>query len=209
MKLKSILHLLPIFFLISLKLKAQEAIDYKIYDHKLFAHQTLNVFSENGVITLFAIRPNVIKLSFSSIKNNEKQTDQKDNGVYVRITQNLESIFMQTDSLLIVVSKLDFSIKFQNLKEGIFTENLDVYFTREDLNLKFSVNNDELFFNQKHRILRQKKYRINKLKSVYSSKQYSIYFDKEADGSLDFSEKAVFKMKLFSADGLGFYFKTI
>ena len=179
------------------------------YDHKEFENQTLKVFSDSGVIQLQVISPNFIKLSFSKRSDLEKQeTLSQSNLVYVRITQNLESIYMQTDSMLIVISKLDFSIKFQNRKEQLYTTNQSISFSNEGLNLIFSRNKDELFYSLRNKKLKPKEYSLQKLKSVYSSKNYELSFDKNSKGSLDFRNGPALNLKFDNSSAFGYYFKA-
>lgn len=179
------------------------------YDHKEFEKQTLKVFSDSGVIQLQVISPNFIKLSFSKRSDLEKQeTLSQSNLVYVRITQNLESIFMQTDIMLIVISKLDFSIKFQNKREQLYTTNQSISFSNEGLNLKLSKNNDEVFYNSKRKKLKPKEYSINKLKSISSSKNYELLFDKNSKGNLDLRNSSILNLKFDKSEAFVYYFKA-
>ena len=179
------------------------------YDHKEFEKQTLKVFSDSGVIQLQVISPNFIKLSFSKRSDLEKQeTLSQSNLVYVRITQNLESIFMQTDIMLIVISKLDFSIKFQNKREQLYTTNQSISFSNEGLNLKLSKNNDEVFYNSKRKKLKPKEYSINKLKSISSSKNYKLLFDKNSKGNLDLRISSILNLKFDKSEAFVYYFKA-
>jgi hypothetical protein len=176
MKLKVSLYTTFIFFLSSFQLKAQENLDFKIYDHKVLQDQTLSVFSENGLLTLFAIKPNVIKVNFSSPKNNEKPIVKKDNDVYVRVTQNLDDIFMLTDSLLIVINKFDFSIKFEKRNEVIYT--INNYTSQKDHQsaLTFSMQPGEIFNNYKKYFKEDLSPKKN-IQPIYSVKGYGILFE--------------------------------
>ena len=179
------------------------------YDHKEFEKQTLKVFSENGVIQLLVISPNLIKVSFSKKSDLEKSENiSLSDLVYVRITQNLENIYMQTDSMLIVISKLDFSIQFQNRKEQLYTTNQSISFSNEGLNLKLSKNNDEVFFNLKRKKLKPKDYVINKLKSISSSKSYELLFDKNVKGNLDLRNSSILNLKFDKSEAFVYYFRA-
>ena len=178
------------------------------YDYKEFENQTLKVFSDSGVIQLQAISPNFIKLSFSKRSDSEKSENTSlSDLVYVRITQNLESIFMPTDSLLIVISKLDFNIKFQNRREQLYTTNQSISFSNEGLNLKLSKNNDEVFYNLKRKKLKPKDYSINKLKSISSSKSYELLFDKNSKGNLDLRNSSILNLNFDKPAAFVYYFK--
>ena len=179
------------------------------YDHKEFENQTLKVFSDSGVIQLQVISPNFIKLSFSKRSDLKKhETLSYSGSVYVRITQNLESIFMQTDIMLIVINKLDFSIKFQNKREQLYTTNQSISFSNEGLNLKLSKNNDEVFYNSKNKKLKPKEYSIHKLNSIYSSKSYELLFDKNSKGNLDLRNSSILNLKFDKSEAFVYYFKA-
>lgn len=200
-----------LFFLLFPSLGNAQILDsLDTYDHKEFENQTLKVFSDNGLIQLQVLKSNLIKLSISKKDELVKQKiSNPKEAVYVRITQNLESIYMQTDSLLVVISKLDFSIKFQNLREQVYIVQQNISFADDYLNLQFAIANNELFYNQKDKRLKPKNYAIKKLKSINSSNQYSIYFEDETKGSLDFSNPSFLKMKLFKREKFGYYIKSI
>nr|MBC7612671.1 hypothetical protein [Pseudopedobacter sp.] len=176
MKLKVFLYIIFIFFSSILQLKAQVSFDLKVYDHKKLENQTLSVFSEHGVVSLYAIKPNVIKVNFSSLKNNEKLVLKDKNDVYVRVTQNLDDIFMLTDSLLIVINKFDFSIKFEKRNEAIYTINNYVFQKDDQSALTFSVQLEEKFYNSK-KYLKEELYPKKTIQPIYSVKGYGILFE--------------------------------
>ncbi len=176
MKLKVFLFITFIFFSSILQLKAQESFDLKVYDYKKLENQTLSVFAEHGVISLSAIKPNVIKVNFSSLQNNEKLILKEDNGVYVRVTQNLDDIFMLTDSLLIVINKFDFSIKFEKRNEKIYTINKYVFQKDKQSALTFSMQKEEKFYYSKKKLKKDLCYKKG-VKSIYSIKGYDILFE--------------------------------
>ena len=202
---KYLLVLLLIPFLVN----AQVLDSLDTYDYKEFENQTLKVFSDSGVIQLQVILPNFIKLSFSKRSDLEKSENiSQPNLVYVRITQNLESIYMQTDSMLIVISKLDFSLKFQNRREQLYTTNQSISFSNEGLNIKFSTTEDERFYNIKQNKLKPKKYSLHKLKSIFSSKNYELLFDKNSKGNLDLRNSSILNLKFDNSASFAFYFKA-
>ena len=176
MKLKVFLFITFIFFSSILQLKAQESFDLKVYDHKKLENQTLSVFFEHGVISLSAIKPNVIKVNFTSLQNNEKLIDKQDNGVYVRVTQNLDDIFMLTDSLLIVIYKFDFSIKFEKRNEVVYTINNYAFQKQNQSILTFSMQPEEVFYNSK-KYLKDELHSKKIIRPIYSVKGYGILFE--------------------------------
>ncbi|MBU1761867.1 MAG: hypothetical protein KKB19_13595, partial [Bacteroidetes bacterium] len=165
-----------IFFSSILQLKAQVSFDLKVYDHKKFENQTLSVFSEHDVVSLYAIKPNVIKVNFSSLKHNEKLVLKENNDVYVRVTQNLDDIFMLTDSLLIVINKFDFSIKFEKRNEMIYTINNYVFKKDDQSALTFSMQPEEKFYNSK-KYLKEELCPKKTIQPIYSVKGYGILFE--------------------------------
>jgi len=202
---KYLLLLLALPFLVN----AQVLDSLDTYDHKEFEKQTLKVFSDSGMIQLQVISPNLIKVSFSKRSDLEKpETISHPDSVYVRITQNLENIYMQTDSLLIVISKLDFTIKFLNKEEQLYITNQSISFSNEGLNLKLFKNNDEVFYNSKRKKLKLKEYSLHKLNNVYSAKNYKLSFDKNSKGSLSFCNPSFLDMKFSNSTTFGYYFKS-
>ena len=200
---------LLLLLLIPLFGNAQVLDSLDTYDHKEFENQTLKVFSDSVVIQFQIISPNFIKVSFSKRSDLEKSENiSQPNLVYVRITQNLESIYMQTDSMLIVISKLDFSIKFQNRREQLYTTNQSISFSNEGLNLKLSKNKDEVFYNSKNRKLKPKAYSLPKLKSISSSKNYELSFDKNIKGSLNLRNASILNLKFDKSNTYVYYFKA-
>ena len=187
---------------------SQEAIELQNYDHKTLVESTLKIYAEYGRIELTVINPNLIKVCYLQKIKLSDVKNVKPNQEFIRVTQNLESIYMLTDSLLIVVSKLDFSIKFLNKKEQLYTTNQNISFLNEGLNLKLSKNNDELFYNSKRKKLKPKEYSIHKLNSVYSSKNYELSFDKNSKGSLDLRNSTILNLKLDKSAAFIYYFKT-
>lgn len=189
--------------------KAQILDSLDIYDHKEFENQTLKVYSDSGLIQLQVIKPSLIKVSF--FKRNDVESQDKFSSfdsTYVRITQNLESIFMQTDSILLVINKLDFSMKFQSLREQLYTSNQSISFLKDGLNLKFS-REDEEFYNYKGKRLKAKEYSLKKLKSISSSKNYELLFDRNSKVSLDFRNPSSWNLKFDHSASFVFYFKII
>ena len=187
---------------------SQEAIELQNYDHKTLEESTLKIFAENGSIELTVINPNLIKVCYLQKIKSSDVKNVKTNQEFIRVTQNLENIYMLTDSLLIVISKLDFSIKFLNKKEQLYTTSQNISFENEGLSLKFYKNSDEVFYNSKNKKLKSKEYSIHKLNSVYSSKNYELSFDKNSKGNLDLRNSIILNLKFDKLATFGYYFKT-
>jgi hypothetical protein len=187
---------------------SQEAIQLQNYDYKTLVESTLKIYAENGRIELTVINPNLIKVSYLQTIELTELKNVKPNQAFIRVTQNLENIYMQTDGLLIVISKLDFSIKFLNKKEQLYTTSQNISFENEGLNFKFFKDNDEVFYNSKNKKLKLKAYSIHKLKSIYSSKNYELLFDENAKGSLDFRNSTILNLKFSDGATFGYYFKA-
>ncbi|TKC00243.1 alpha-glucosidase domain-containing protein [Pedobacter cryophilus] len=179
-----------------------------IYDHKEFENQTLKVFSDNGLIKLQVIKANIIKVNFYKKAAPEIQEEQKaDTSVDVRITQNLDDIFMQTDSLLVIINKLDFKIKFQTTKEQLYTINQSVSLSDSCHSFSLSTTKNEDFFKHKNRKLKQKIYKMKTLKAIYSSKKYALYFQDTYNGYVELNNQNL-QIKYYDSNALGYYFLT-
>ena len=202
MKFKCSLFLLLIlpFFGIS---QILDSLD--IYDHKEYENQTLKVFSDKGLIKLQVIKANVIKINFFKTDSIDQETSNQNNGAYIRITQNLDDIFMQTDSLLIIINKLDFTIKFETLKEQIFTVNKSVLLSDTGNSFSLSTIKYEEFFNNKNKKLKYKTYKIKNIKAIYSSKKYAIYFQNTHNGYLELNSENL-QIKYLDKSTSGYYF---
>jgi len=173
---------LPIF------VNAQNLKPFKIYDHKKIADNNLKVYSENGVICLTAVTPAVIKVNFTTLPETNSII-KSDKSVYVRVTQNLDDIFMQTDSLLIIINKLDFSLKYKSLKEKLFMIN-DVISINDSINyLGFKDATNQKFVDAKRKDLKSKTYKFKNQKLISSSNNYSILFQTEEKGFLKIDEE--------------------
>lgn len=196
------------FLLLSLPFfgEAQILDSLDIYDHKEFENQTLKVFSDKGLIKLQVIKANIIKVNFYKKDALDIQEEQKAvDLVNVRITQNLEDIFMQTDSLLIIVNKLDFSIKFQNIKEELYVKHQNVFLSDSCHSFSLATTKNEEFFNHKNRKLRPKIYKIKNLKAIYSSKKYGLFFQNLNNGYLKLNNQII-NIKYCNVSALGYYF---
>ena len=187
---------------------SQEAIHLTNYDHKTLKESTLKIYADNGSIELTVIKPNLIKVCYLQTTKSSDVENVKPKQEFIRITQNLENIYMLTDSLLIIISKLDFSIKFQNLKEQLYTTTQSISFSKDGLNLTLSTTEDEKFYNSKQRNLKLKKYSLHKLKSISSSKNYELSFDKNSKGNLDFRNPLILDVKFAKPTMFGYYFKS-
>ncbi|MBK0383185.1 hypothetical protein I5M32_09465 [Pedobacter sp. SD-b] len=189
---------LVFILIISLSAKAQKHFQLKVYDHKKLENQTLKIFSENGIISLRALKPNVIKVGFSSLPDLDPKPKQN-NGVYVRVTQNLDDVFMQTDSLLIIINKLNFSIKYKSLKEKLYTINTFDNLSGSDKNLVFLTAEDEVLSYSKNKSIKEG---INKNISlnVCSSKGYAIVLDKKQQDLLKSIELDHKILKIYNSD---------
>lgn len=192
-------------FLFPLFVEAQNLGSLKIYDHKKLESNNLKVFAENGIISITALKPNVIKVDFSTLPELNLMS-KTDNEVYVRVTQNLDDIFMQTDSLLIIINKLDFSIKYKSIKEKLFLVNDFVSINDTDNVLRFKLTNNQKFNDAKGKNQIHKTYKVKHQKLISSSCDYSLLFETKGKDFLNIDKE--FNKLTFSTKNklLGYYF---
>jgi hypothetical protein len=195
---------LILLFVSPIFLNAQNLETFKIYDHKKQEGNNLRVYAENGLISLTAVKHNVIKLSFLTLSE-LNPISNIDKEIYVRVTQNLDDIFMQTDSLLIIINKIDFSIKFENLRGKIYLAQKTFRFDSNNDTIDFLTKTQQSFY-LKNRELKEKKYKFSGSKIIQSDKGYSISFCE--DKKLNFELKDSLLHFVKNADkNLTFYFK--
>lgn len=176
------LSFLLFFLVISLFVKGEQIDSLKNYHHKKLNNSTLKIYAENGLITLTAIKANVIKVDYAESESDsvaEKFTPSK---VIIRVTQNLDDIFMFTDSLIIIINKLDFSIKFEKRNEEVLLVNRQTYFKKKSIETYFSTY-DEVFYNEKSELLKIKKFKIKQSKAIYSSRKYVLLMPNQKNSS--------------------------
>ena len=195
---------LILLFVFPIFLNAQNLETFKIYDHKKQEGNNLRVYAENGLISLTAVKPNVIKLNFLTLPQ-LNPISNIDKEIYVRVTQNLDDIFMQTDSLLIIINKLDFSIKFENLRGKIYLTQKAFSFESNNDTIDF-LNKMPQSFYLKNRKLREKKYKFSGSKLIQSDKGYSLSFCGDKKWNFEIKDSIMHFTK--NADkNLTFYFK--
>ncbi|OAQ40491.1 hypothetical protein A5893_05965 [Pedobacter psychrophilus] len=198
------LYLFLLLFSLPIFVEAQNLEPFKIYDHKKLEENSLKVYSEKGVICLTALKPDVIKVNFSTLP--EANPILKTNkSIYVRVTQNLDDIFMQTDSLLIIINKLDFSIKYKSLTEKLFFVNDNVSINDSCNVLGFKLDNNQKFSDSKGKKLRDKSYKFKNQKLILSTNNYSILFKTE-DGGLLKMDNETSKLTLSTKNKLLAYY---
>ncbi|MBC7654444.1 MAG: DUF4968 domain-containing protein [Oligoflexus sp.] len=191
-----------LLFVFPLFVEAQNLKPFKIYDHKKLEENNLKVYSEDGVISLTAVKPDVIKVYFSALPdiNYMVKTDKM---VYVRVTQNLDDIFMQTDSLLIIINKLDFSIKYKSIKEKLFLAN-DVIIDKSKSFLNFKIGNGVKIY-KSGKQLKDSNISFKKQIELTSSENYSLILETDYKGFLKIDESNNLQFKT-NNHKLGYYF---
>jgi hypothetical protein len=195
---------LILLFVSPIFLNAQNLETFKIYDHKKQEGNNLRVYAENGLISLTAVKHNVIKLSFLTLSE-LNPISNIDKEIYVRVTQNLDDIFMQTDSLLIIINKIDFSIKFENLRGKIYLAQKTFRFDSNNDTIDFLTKTQQSFY-LKNRELKEKKYKFSGSKIIQSDKGYSISFCEDKKWNFELKDSLLHFVK--NADkNLTFYFK--
>lgn len=211
--------------------KAQEKEQLKTYDHLHHEGQTLKIYAENGLIELTAFQPNVVKVSY--LKNDKQQLDSsyvvvaKPYPTFVRVAQNLDNIFFETDSLFITINKWNFNIHFEGVKHKLLTNNNLAYSISDTLKaLDFSLAPQEAIYGLGSRAIpvnrrgyllenyHQPHYgyvygekNLNISVPFYTSNRgYGIYFDNKGAGFFDIgkSQSNQFQFSTQSGD-LSYY----
>ena len=228
--MKLIVTVLNLF--IFLGVYAQEPYRLKTYDHKQQNGQTLKVYAENGLILLTAYQPNMVKVTY--LKSDLQQPDSsyvvisKPLETQVKITQNLDDIFMTTDSIIVIINKLNFSIKFQNRKEKSLAINANAFELKDSLKvLDFNLKSDESIYGLGSRAipLDRKGYRLenyhqphynyaygeenlnNSVPFLSSNEGYGIYFDNKGAGFFDIGKTKKDTLQYSTQSGnLSYYF---
>lgn len=224
--------LIVINLFVFLGVYAQEPSPLKTYDHKQLDGQTLKVYAENGLISLTAYQPNMIKVIY--LKNDLQKPDSSyvviSNPLQtqVKITQNLDDIFMTTDSLIVIINKLNFSIKFQNRKEKLLSINAQAFEFKDSIKvLNFNLSPEESIYGLGSRAipLDRKGYRLenyhqphynyaygeenlnNSVPFLSSNKGYGIYFDNKGAGFFDIGKTKIDTLQYSTQSGnLSYYF---
>ena len=204
----------------------------KTYDHKTLHAQSLKVYADSGLLTLTVYQSNMIKVSFLKDKNqkadssyvviaNPKETDFK-------VSQNLDEIFLITDSIIVCVNKIDFSVKFQKRDEKLLSINTNAFeISNQTKQLIFALNPNESIYGLGSRAipLNRKGYRLENYHQPHynyaygeenlnlsipffsSDNGYGIYFDNKGAGYFDIgkTDKTQFQYSTQSGD-LSYYF---
>jgi hypothetical protein len=191
--LKNILLLVLIFLSFSL-VKGQENSFLKVYDHKKLTGNTLKVFAEEGLISISVLKPNLVEVAFLKEDINADQSlDEANTGKYIRVTQNLHSIYLQTDSLLLIVSKIDFSIRFKSFKGQTYLVADSAQMSGEFTKLNFTAAKETSFKNAKGRTLKVKDYQIKNKAICISNNSVSLRLEETVKGNLVFKTNNQFQ----------------
>ncbi|WP_379041406.1 hypothetical protein [Pedobacter alpinus] len=145
-------------------------------------NSTLNIFSDSGNLSITAYNANIIKLTLSKEKITPDTTSTL-KPVNVRVTQNLESIFFTTDSLIIAVAKFDLSIKIMNKLEKLLTENKSFFINNPKQNLLYSLEKEEVFLSVSKRGKTSKK--LDDKFLFKSNKGYFLSFEKSENSKAE------------------------
>jgi oligosaccharide 4-alpha-D-glucosyltransferase len=224
--------LLAIYVLCCCSAYAQNIKQLKAYDRKELLNQTLKIYAEKGLLALTVYQANMIKVSYYQDEN------QKPDSSYVvisepketkfKVSQNLDDIFLTTDSLIVIVNKLNFSIKFLKSNEQplcINTKASELVDSIKQLN--FTLHSNEAIYGLGSRAipLNRNGYRLENYHQPHynyaygeenlnlsvpffsSDKGYGIYFDNKGAGYFDIgkTDKTQFQYSSQSGD-LSYYF---
>lgn len=148
-----------------------------IYNSKSLYNSTLNIFSDSGNLSITAYNANIIKFTLSKEKIlADTVSFLKPINVNVRVTQNLESVFFTTDSLIIVVNKFDLGIKLMTIKEKLLTENQSFFVNNPERILRYSLAKEEVILSVSKRGKTSKK--LNDKFLFKSTKGYFLSYEK-------------------------------
>ncbi|WP_017259974.1 hypothetical protein [Pedobacter arcticus] len=115
-----------------------------IYNSKNLVNNTLKIKSDSGSLNITAYSANVIKLTFSDVKTDSNIVSSSGSPLNIRVTQNLDDIFFATDSLWVIVSKYDLSVRFLKKKnEELLVKNSSFFLANQSHNIGFSLSADD------------------------------------------------------------------
>lgn len=184
---KTILTALFSLFLVE-AVHAQTEQVIPIYNSKVLVGNTLEISSDSGTLALTAYKANVIKLTFEIQKaTNATFIDSVATPLNIRATQNLDEIFFSTDSLWVVISKFDLSVRFlKKHNEELLLKSASFFLNNIEKSFSFELRKDEklqvvdlkrwedIDLSSKGKKLRQKR---NVCKPViFSAAGYALYF---------------------------------
>ena len=187
--------------------KGQDNTFLKVYDHKKLTGNTLKVFAEDGLVAITVIKPNLVEVAF--LKQDvaiaaAKEKTPEDN--YIRVTQNLENIYLQTDSLMLVISKLNFSIQFKSYKNQTLLVADSAQINNQFSSVKFTAVKASSFKNTKGKAFKVKDYPIkNKSMSLFNN-SISLKFEETVNGNLVFKSINQFEFNANNSKALVFQF---
>ncbi len=187
--------------------KAQVNTFLKVYDHKKLIQNTLKIYSEDGLISLTVIKPNLVEVAF--LKEDitvEPPTQNPEEQSYIRVTQNLENIYLQTDSLMLVVSKLDFSIHFKSYKGQTFLVADSAKNNNQFSALSFTAAKESVFTNAKGKTIKVKDYALKNAAPCLVNKPFTIQLEETVKGNLAFKSSNQFQFKTNNSSALVFQF---
>jgi hypothetical protein len=186
---------------------AQDNTFLKVYDHKKLTGNTLKVFAEDGLVAITVIKPNLVEVAFLkqdvAIEAVKEKIPEEN---YLRVTQNLENIYLQTDSLMLVISKLNFSIQFKSYKNQTLLVVDSAQINNQFSTVKFTAAKASSFKNTKGKAFEVKEYPIkNKSMSLFNN-SLSLKFEQAVSGNLDFKRDSQFWFKTNNSSALVFQF---
>lgn len=143
-----------------------------IYNQKKIINNTVYISSDSGDISFKFYSPSLVdvNLSKSAIVETEISPFKK---IPVRVTQNIENVYLTTDSLLIIVNKFDLSVEFLTAKEEKLTKLKGYFIANPEQCLRFSQNLDESFQIEKYGSLKTKKLKSGKNKKL-DTRKYAL-----------------------------------
>ena len=119
---------------------AQSASFLPLYKSKTLDQQTLSIASDSGRLQITALKPNVIKVDYLKL-GDSTDINSSNKKLNIRVTQNLDDVFLATDSLWVIINKMDLSIRFlKKGNEALLSRTFSYFINNQDNKLRFELD---------------------------------------------------------------------
>ncbi|RKD17106.1 hypothetical protein BCY91_02875 [Pelobium manganitolerans] len=175
--------LFALWFLLGLfqNAKAQSNYLIPIYNQKELLGNTLFLSSDSGNLAVTACHPNLIRIDYS-IATSPIQKKQTETTLNLRVTQNLDAVFFETDSLWVIINKADLAVKFMQKPHQAIVLKSDPYLIKNPAKgFKFALGfaNDDTTFqigNQKIKFSKNRCKNFRKQPLLLTNKHFALVF---------------------------------
>ncbi len=185
-----------------------------IYTSKNLTNNTLIITCDSGRLAVTAYKANVIKVQFfrkSDSTEVGEETFEKQN---IRVTQNLDDVFFATDSLWVIVNKLDLSIRFlKKQDEELLLKNESYFLNNPHQAISFLLNAEDKPLFREAKKFKSRAKRIARKESLrkpilISPKGYALLIQNPTNRKVKVSETANHQVKFEGKNELlkTFYF---